>query len=298
MAKTICIVGLLLALLAESAAAGPRVLAVLSAPVAPYEQAIKGFERAFGSEVGRLSISQQKEKDILRKIRDDRPDMVLAVGRDALMIALRISTIPVVYCMVLNPRSLISGGSNISGISMNIPPEKQLRELMQTFPSVRSIGLFYDPDQTGAFVQAARDAAAKMDVSLIATAVRHSRDVPTLLKGMRSKPGVFWMLPDTTVVTPETVESLILFSLENRVPIVTFSEKYLEMGAMMSISIDPLDIGAQAGEMAQRILSGDGIKGDRYVDARKAVISVNPRIAAKLGISLAPKGAGNNNSSR
>ncbi len=295
MAKTICIVGVFLTLATGSAEAGQKVLAVVSVPVAPYEQAIKGFEHACGVEVQRLLISDQKDKDVLKKISEIRPDMVLAVGRDALLIARRVKTIPIVYSMVLNPQSLVAGENTISGVSMNLPPEKQLRELVKVIPALRTVGLLYDPVQSGAFVQGVRDAAAKMDVGLVATAIRRPRDVPQFINGMKGRVGVFWMLPDITVVTPETVESLLLFSLEHRVPILTFSEKYLEMGAMLSIGIDPFDIGAQAGEMAQKIFSGSKVREVRHVDARKALLSVNLKIAAQLGIVIDQKVVGNTN---
>jgi len=196
--------------------------------------------------------------------------------------------------MVLNPRSILAGEKNIRGVSMNLPPEKQLTELLAALPAANNIGLLYDPDQTGVFVHEARDAAVKMDVNLTATAVRRSRDVPLLLNNMKGKISVFWMLPDITVITPETVESMLLFSLENKVPILTFSEKYLEVGALLSIGIDPFDIGCQAGEMAQKIFSGSGVMGGEHVDARKVLLSINLKIAGKLGINIDQKVIRNN----
>jgi putative ABC transport system substrate-binding protein len=188
--------------------------------------------------------------------------------------------------MVLNPRSILSGEKNISGVSMNLPPEKQLSELLRVLPAAHNIGLLYDPGQTGIFVQALRAAAGRLNVNLTATAVHRSGEVPGLLNTMRGKAGVFWMLPDITVVTPETTKSILLFSLENNTPILTFSEKYLELGAMLSIGIDPYDVGSQAGEIAQNIFSGSNVKEDQHVDARKALLSVNPEIARKLGIAI------------
>lgn len=293
-AKTIPILLLLLTFFVGSTEAGQqKVLAIQSIGLDPYEQAVKGFEHVYGSEVKRFFVSNLKEKDVLKAIREIRPDMLLAVGRDALLIARRITTIPVVYCMVLNPQSILSGEQNISGVSMNLPPEKQLIELLKVLPAVQNIGLFYDPDRTGFFVEGVRAAAAKINVDLMAKAVHLSRDVPPLLNTMKGKVGVFWMLPDITVITPETVESILLFSLENNVPILTFSEKYLELGAMLSIGIDPFDIGGQAGEMAQKLFSESDRKDVQHVDARKALVSVNLKIAGKLGITIDQKIIGN-----
>jgi putative ABC transport system substrate-binding protein len=102
---------------------------------------------------------------------------------------------------------------------------------------------------------------------------------------MKGKADLFWMLPDATVITPETVESILLLSLDYKIPILTFSEKYLELGAMLSIGVDPFDIGCQAGEMARKIFSG--ASGDaQHADARKALVAVNMKIAGKLGITF------------
>ena len=97
------------------------------------------------------------------------------------------------------------------------------------------------------------------------------------------------MLPDLTVITPETIEFVLLFSLENKIPILAFSEKYVELGALMSVGIDAFDIGIQAGEMAEKILSGRDIMNARHVDARKAVISINLKVAKTLGIPIDEK---------
>ena len=276
-----------------SAQAENKVLAVQSIAIAPYEQAVKGFEHVYGSAVNRLYISGLKDKNVLKNIHEFRPNIVLAVGTDALMIARRVKTVPVVYMMVLNPLSILAGEKNISGVGMNLPPARQLHALSAMLPDAKNIGLLYNPDQTGIFVEQARDAAGKMGLNLTATAVRRSYDVPVSLGDMKGKIDVFWMLPDLKIITPETVESIVLFSLENKVPILTFSEKYLEMGAVLSVGIDPFDIGCQAGEMAKKI--ENGVTDSRHVDARKTSVSVNLKTAEKLGIRIDRKAVRNLN---
>jgi len=101
---------------------------------------------------------------------------------------------------------------------------------------------------------------------------------------MKDTIDVFWMLPDLTVITPETVEFLLLFSFENKIPLFTFSEKYVEMGAFLSMDIDAFDMGRQAGEMASEILAGEDVKKIEQTYARKAIVSTNLLIARKLGI--------------
>lgn len=272
-----------------AAAAEPKILALQSAALAPYEQAMKGFEQAFNSQVHQVFISNMKEKEILQLVRKLRPDMVLAMGRDALSLSRQIKAVPVVYCMVLNPQTLVTGEKNIGGVSMNLPPEKQLGELIRVIPAVKNISLLYEPGKSGAYVQRLREVAEEMNVSLTVGVVRRPTDVPRRLSELKGRSGIYWMLPDTTLITPETLEALFLFSLENKMPVLTFANQYLEQGAALSIGIDPYDIGSQAGELAQKTLSGGAVENGTFLDARKAVVTINKNVALKLGVMVDQK---------
>lgn len=286
MIKRLFTILLFLILLPCLSQAGPEIVAIQSIRVKPYEDAIKGFQGVCSARVERIVISELGGRGVVRKISEIRPDMVLAIGKDALSLVKRIKTIPIVYLMVVNPRSILSGEENIAGVSMNIPPERQLMALLDALPTTKNIGLLYDPNRTSYLVRKARDSARKMGINLIAKEVHISREAPSLIMDMKGKIDVFWMLPDITVITPETVKWMLLFSFENNIPLLTFSEKYVEAGAFMSTGIDAFDMGTQAGEIAKEILSGRGVKDVQHVHARRVVISTNLMIARKLGVNL------------
>jgi putative ABC transport system substrate-binding protein len=286
--KKFLVLSLLLTLCHGLAEAGHEIVTVQSIRVAPYEEAIKGVESVCDAEITRLVISELEGADVVKKVDEIKPDLVLAIGMDALVRVKTIKNIPIVYLMVLNPQSILSG-ENITGVSMNIPQEKQLITLLEVLPELKNIGLLYDPDRTGHLAKSAQDAAGKTGIKLIASEIHSSKSASLLIMNMKEKIDLFWMLPDITVLTPETVEFLLLFSLENQIPILTFSDKYVELGALMSIGIDPFDIGRQAGEMAKKILSGRDVKDVQRVDARNAIISINLKIARKLGITIDEK---------
>lgn len=269
------------------AAAGHEIIAVQSTRMQPYEEAIKGFERSCDANLQRIIISEFQGADVVREIKLKRPDMVLAVGRDALSEVKRIRDIPIVYLMVLNPQFALSKQENITGVIMNIPPGKQLQALLQRLPRARRVGLLYDPKNTGYIVEEAQQAAREMGIVLIAKQVHHAKEVATSAMEMKGDIDVFWMLPDVTVMrTPETREFLILYSLKYRIPLLTFSEQYLDMGAFLSTGIDAFDMGAQAGDMANKILSGTQVKNVQQALARQYVVSTNVMVAGKLGIGL------------
>ena len=104
---------------------------------------------------------------------------------------------------------------------------------------------------------------------------------------MKGSFNLFWMLPDSTVVTPETFEFLLLFTQQNRTPVVTFAGKYVNTGALASLDIDGFDLGKQSGEMANRVLDGTRVSDIPTAEARKSVIKINRKVASKLGINIA-----------
>jgi len=271
------------------AEAGQRVLVVQSLSVAPYEEALAGFKSVCDAEITKAVLSDQEKINLSQLIQFNKPDLILAIGMDALTKLKEIEDIPILYMMVLNPQAITFGEKNISGISMTLSPEKQVTTILEVLPATKRIGTLYNPDRTGKFIKGAVNAANNMGISLVTEKVQSTKEVPSALKNIQKKIDAFWMIPDITVYSPETIEFLLLFLLENQKPIISFSEKYVELGALMSISVDPFDIGNQAGEMAKAILSNGGEKDVQRIDARKAVVLINLKIAKKLGITIDEK---------
>lgn len=69
-------------------------------------------------------------------------------------------------------------------------------------------------------------------------------------------------------------------------PLYAFSDKYLKKSALVGLGIDTKDIGAQAGEMANRILSGEDATRMPVAHARKGELFLNVHTARKLGVEL------------
>jgi putative ABC transport system substrate-binding protein len=268
-----------------STAAGWDVLVVQKYRAKPYADVVRGFESVSSGKVRELVLEETSGNDVLREIRRRDPDIILALGAEALYRVRKISTIPIIYCMVLNPAPLVANESNITGISMNIPPEKQLAILRKALPELRMIGMIYNPDKMGSFAEKARLAAQKMGIRLITAKSEQPRDFPRALADLPQGLDAYWMIPDNTFTSPETVEALILYSIRTKVPVFTFSEKYLRMGAFLSLELNTYDLGKQAGRMAEKIHSGIAIRDIPKTDAEQATATVNKAVAEKFGIS-------------
>jgi putative ABC transport system substrate-binding protein len=263
-----------------------EILVVRNLRIKPYNDALSGFKAVLGGKFGNISYAVHGADEAASSIRSRKPDLILAIGMDAFQAVRKNSEIPIVYLMILAPVPLSQVDKNITGVSMTISPEKQLSALRRVLPGVRRVGLLYDPRKSGLFVKRAHTAAREMRIELLAKEVTHPKSVLEALNSLKGSVDAFWMIPDTTVVTPETAEMIMLFSLENRLPVSTFSAKYLEMGALLSLDINASDMGRQAGELAARILSGTNARDIAAVEADNPTLVINETVAGKLRIPL------------
>jgi putative ABC transport system substrate-binding protein len=261
-------------------------LVVQGLHVKPFDEAFRGFRSVCSADARRIYLPDLDKASIPRIVREERPRLIIAIGADALAGARKVRGVPVLYLMVLNPHLDAAGSTNVSGVTMNVPPEKYFDHLMRISPATKTVGLVYDPAKTGHLVKRAQQAARSRGIELTALEVRRANDVPKALGSLKGMVDALLMLPDTTVVTPETVEFFLLFSQNNNIPVITFASKYVEMGALLSLDIDAYDQGKQAGEMALQILNGATASDLPEAEARKVKVNTNRSVARKLGITL------------
>ena len=257
-----------------------------SSDIKPYNDALAGFKSVCECNLNELTIGESNHDDLMSRIIQQKPDAVLAVGMDALRHAAEIKDIPVIYTMVPNPFSVTSDRKNISGVSMFISPARQLDAILEIFPNSKRIGIIYDPKNMHPSVHEAQNVARSKGFELVLRKAARPGEVPALIDSMKDRIDVLWMLPDTTVINPETVKLMLLFSFQNRVPVLTFSKKYVEMGAVAALNIDPFDLGVQAGEIAKKLFLEKNVRTPIRVDARKTVLIINKKIAGKMGVKI------------
>lgn len=262
------------------------VVAVKSFDIKPFNQAIQGFRNSCGCSLKEILLSEGEETKVKNEILKERPRVVFAVGAGALALVKDIEGLPVIYTMVSNPQAAAAQNENIAGISIDVPPERVFSELRRLIPDVKRVGLLYDSRKTSFMVRDIIKAAKTRGITIVEGTVSSPRSVISKINAMKNKIDVFWMLPDSTVIVPETVEYMLLFSLENSIPVITFAEKYVEMGALMSLSINPLDAGKHAGEMARKVINGEGAGDISKNGPAKVSMTINSSVARNLGVTL------------
>jgi putative ABC transport system substrate-binding protein len=276
-----------------SPASAARVAVLMSAKVAEYEEALRGFRETTPHQVvatydmdGDVDRGQKYLAEIETKV---KPDLIFAIGNWALQVVVsRPTSVPVVYAMVLNPTSIVgTDGKNVTGASMNIPVEQPIRLLKQLGSQIKRIGVIYNRARTGSLVRRAQVVARDEGLELVTREISSAKDVVAALESFQDGIDALWIVPDETVLSQAVVQQLLLFSYRRKVPVLGLSDRHAQMGALFALSFaSGEDIGRQAGELAQAILGGRAAAEVPFTNARKLNLTVNLKAAQKLGLEI------------
>ncbi len=274
-------------------AVAAEVAILKSSDLAAYASAVAGFRAELG---GNGTIVQEHDlqgdldegRKAARRIRASDTTLVLAVGTKAALAAkLELVDTPVIYCLVLDPDKHDLSAPNMSGISLDISMADHLHAMRALFPKLKRIGILFDPAKTERLVRDGEREGKHQGIEIVAAPVSAERDVPTTLRTLLPTVDVLWLLPDTTVLTEDSLAFILQESLEANRPVVGFSAEFVKRGALMSISADYYDIGRQAARLSRRIL-GHQASPPLRLSPDRIHIAVNYKTARFLGIEIPP----------
>jgi putative ABC transport system substrate-binding protein len=262
---------------------------VFSSDIEGYQQAWSGFEEFFGEKkvslwVSDYNLKKQEPAEVYSKINKEKPDVVVTLGSQASKLAKEeIKNAPVVFCMVFNPKKIV--GPNITGVSMEIPAEIQIKGIKEILPDAKNIGLIYSPGSKADY-EAISWVCSQMGFKLITKKVDSEEELSGALKDISSQIDCFLMIPDSKIYSPISVKHLLIQSLREEFPVIGLSSLYTKAGALFSFECDYGDLGRQAAEITLRILNGEKPGDIAPSIPKKTKSSLNLATAKRLGIKI------------
>ena len=282
---------LLWLLFCPALASATDIVILKSSDIAAYNQALSGFKAALPSGIVLSEYDLQgdleKGRKLARKIRASDAALVFAVGLKAAKAAqLEIVDIPVVYSMVLDPTKYGLNAPNMTGVLLEVPIERQLATIQAVLPNLKRIGTLYDPSKTASLIEESRRVLKSRGIEFLPTPVTRERDVPAALRTLLPSVGALWLVPDSTVLTDESLRFILNAALEERVPVIGFSREFARSGAFLCLSVNYGDIGRQAGQLARKIIDGQVSLPMRPLHPDRIEMSVNLKTAKFLEIEI------------
>ncbi len=272
-------------------ASAADIVILKSSDITAYNQAIAGFKAVLP---GGITLSEydlqgdlEKGRKLARKIRASDPALVFAVGLKAAKAAqLEIVDIPVVYSMVLDPAKYGLNSPNMTGILLEVPIERQLAMIRTLLPNLKHIGTLYDPSKTTTLIEEARRLLKPNGTELVPIQISSERDVPGALRALLPSIDALWLVPDSTVLTDESLRFILNTALEERVPVIGFSREFARSGALLCLSVNYADIGRQAGQLTRKILDGQVSLPVKPLHPDRIEVSMNRKTAKFLDIDI------------
>jgi len=276
----------------------PVVVVVLSKDIKPYNDALSGFEGEIKKNGYKdlfsciLGQNNESESQLVDTIKSKNPGLVFTIGTPAALFAKRnFSNVPVVFSMVLNPvqngvaQSVNAPGNNLTGVSLDIPPELQFKQLTQALPQAKHIGVIYNAKEQE-WIKEIQEAAQKNGLSLVTREVNSQSDVPASIDDIVKEVDCLWAQVDPMIYNAQSSQYILLSLLRKKIPMMAFSAQYVKAGALLDLECDYTDIGRQSADIAVKILS-QGILGNMALAAPEKVrLVINKKIAGVIGVDI------------
>lgn len=251
-----------------------------------YDKTIEGFQATCGGEVTTYTLDKNTRKladHDLAEIKRRNPSAILAIGPSALIeITSQQPTVPVVFTAVTEKPADLTPAA---GVLMNVPMERQLDTLMRIAPAVKSVGVVYNKEKTGYFVDDLARAAKARGLTVLALQAGSPQEGLRLLPDAFNGSDAIFIAPDTTVHSPQLEDLAGKLSLQRKKPVVGFRGTQLAKGFLFASEMDPLEMGKQAGAVTKQILAGKK-PSPAYESVRKYKLILNNKVAAALDLTV------------
>lgn len=257
----------------------------------------QGFEEGKNLTVDFQSAqgSTANAAQIAKKFAGDNPDVIVAIATpSAQSVVAATKTIPVVYSAVTDPvaAKLVSSwepsGTNVTGVSDELPLEPQIDLMKKIVPTVKNIGYVYSPGEVNSttVLEQLKTKLGGQGLNVVAAPAQRSSDVLTAARSLQGKVDLIYTSLDNNVVS--SYESLYKAAVEMKTPLVAADTDSVKRGAVAALGVNYYDIGKKTGGVVVDILKGKkaGEIPSARVDAANLDLFVSKKNAAAAGITV------------
>lgn len=280
---------LVVVVLITASFAGADIAVIKTAGVVAFDEARNGFSSICFENKKEFDLSEDlsNKDEILNSIRSGNFTLVFAIGSQAAnLIRENIPDTTLVFAFVVEPDKHGFKKEHSTGIALKVPVREQFIVLKTISKRLKKIGVIYTQTLNDSMIAAARSAAADENLEIVAAPIRSSQDLQHVMSDLVGKAEAIWIPPDPSLSSEEVIKYIGAKSLENKVPCIGPTDRYVRSGAIFSYSVDPIETGRMAGELANKILEGTPTNKLPIVELQKPKIIINLKAAALLGLTI------------
>lgn len=205
-------------------------------------------------------------QSIAKKFVNEKCDMIFAITTPTTQVCakeIKGTNIPLVFGAVTDPISaglvttLEKPGGNITGTSDKWPTAAQFDLLLQLVPTVKTIGVVYNPGETNSEynILEVENVCKTKNLKLLKVAVSNTSEVYAAAQSLVGKIDAFYVSADNTVIT--AMDAVIKISEKNEIPLLPGVSSNVEQGGFGTLGPNYYDVGVEAAKIADKIIKGE-----------------------------------------
>lgn len=235
-----------------------------------------------------------KVQAIAAEFVEKKKNLIIAHSTPCLQAAMMVTRdIPIIFLAVANPYLINAGRTpddhlpNVTGVASTGPIKQTLVFIKEVMPRVKRIGTLWTPSELNSeyYFQLAREAAAELNLEIIAVPVSSPHDVLVGAQVLVSKKiDCFFPISDNTINA--SFASIARVAEENSLPLFGSFLLAAYNGACAALGLDFFSMGYEAGKLAIRVKNGENPASIPFIYPKEVKLYLNLLAAKKQGISF------------
>jgi len=247
-------------------AADNRVCVLLSQEIAPFVSMVEGLESRLSVPVQRFFLDPSGKPYSLgggqAELNPLLFNVLVAVGPEALKYLSTVTQHPLVYGMVLNPDKVLGQSQRSAcGVSLNITAEAQFASISRLMPTLKKLGVFFDPVNNQAWFDHAHKVAESLGFELVPLQIKQQEGRLEIM-GDFFELNALLFVPDKSIISKAVIQYVIKQGLLHDIPVIGYNQFFFDSGAALSFLINYRAVGEQVALQVERILSGEKCEGE------------------------------------
>ena len=297
-AVSLCVCGIVVAIALAASDAAAQLLVVLSDDAAVYQDVAGELKsRLAKSRDGRLRIDVGMAAGLsaFDERRYGAYELIVTIGLAAAQAVISPQNasmnLPPTLCLLM-PRQSYDGlarlstnvpGRRLSAVFVEQPIARQLDLVSLAFPAKSRVGVVFGPTSV-ALADEVQDNARKRGLALKRIDVVDASGIYSALQTILADSDLLLALPDPVALNASTARSVLLTSYQSQIPVVGFSQAFVDAGALLAVYSTARQHARQGAEIADRALRGETLPPPQY--PRYFTVGVNFIAAQSLGLRI------------
>jgi ABC-type uncharacterized transport system substrate-binding protein len=275
---------------------GPAITVLTSSGVDAYTEALNGLRAGLGPAAQTLEVvdveAKSGEAELVRVLSARQARFIVTVGGAAASaLGTRRVAGPIFRTMILSSSGHSTGptGEAVTTVALNVPATALCARLKEAFPGKTRLAILGGMPAAGADLPQLAAEARQQGFTVRVLECAGPEKLLDAFAALKGQVDFVWCLPDSSLFNATTVKPLIMASLENRLPIIGFSESFLRAGAAVAVFPDFRDIGMQTADLIKRYLQGQKVPA--LEGPRTLRMGINQRVLRLVGMRHAGAGS-------